>query len=374
MFSRRAFLGTSALALAAPRLAWAQADPYVLGALFSMSGPSAEFGRIYMQGTQLALEHLAADKWLKRPVVLRVEDSQGLPQAGAVGITKLINVDGTIYVLIGFTGVSKAAAPIAQRSKVILINGGAVGPDLAGLTPYFWSVIPLANIEVRSLFPWITQKKLKRVAIVYTDDSGGATAVMKELQAGLPSAGAEVVGTFSVPLQAQQFTAVAASVRQTNPDAVYVSSYGAQQGQIIKQFRDNGVSQQLLSFSAVNIEPIWKLPEAEGLVFTSQATAWDAPDEVTQRFVKDFRAKFGSDPVTYSQNYYNGVRLFGLLARGLEQAGTPVNGDTMRAELMRVRTFPLVGGKGTFDDTGTLSMPIQINQITGGKVVKVGGA
>src|SRR4051794_35828277 len=99
MFSRRAFLGTSALALAAPRFAWAQTDPYVIGALYSMSGPSAEFGRIYMQGTQLALEHLAADKWLKRPVALRVEDSQGLPQAGAVGITKLISVEGTIYVL-----------------------------------------------------------------------------------------------------------------------------------------------------------------------------------------------------------------------------------------------------------------------------------
>ena len=216
-------------------------------------------------------------------------------------------------------------------------------------------------------------EELKRVAIVYTDDSGGATAVMKELQAGLPSAGAEVVGTFSVPLQAQQFTAVAASVRQTNPDAVYISSYGAQQGQIIKQFRDNGVSQQLLSFSAVNIEPIWKLPEAEGLVFTSQATVGRTRRShaaLRQGFSREVRLR----SVTYSQNYYNGVRLFGLLARGLEQAGTPVNGDTMRAELMRVRTFPLVGGKGTFDDTGTLSMPIQINQITGGKVVKVGGA
>src|SRR4051794_40905776 len=171
MFSRRAFLGTSALVFAAPRFAWAQADQYVIGALFSMSGPSAEFGRIYMQGTQLALEHLAADKWLKRAVALRVEDSQGLPQAGAGGITKLINVENAVYVLIGFTGVSKAAAPIAARSKIVLVNGGAVGPDLAGLNPYFWSVIPLANVEVKSLYPYIREKGLKRVAIVYTDDS-----------------------------------------------------------------------------------------------------------------------------------------------------------------------------------------------------------
>ena len=372
MINRRAFLGTSALAVAAPQQAWSQSDPYVVGALYAMSGPAAEFGRIYIQGTELALEHLAADKWLKRPVVLKVEDSQGLPQAGAVGITKLINVEKADYVLTGFTGVSKAVAPIALRSKTVIINGGAVGPDLAGLTPYFWSVIPNANVEVGNLLPWIAQKKLKRIAIVYTDDAGGAEAVAKTLQANLKSVGAEVAGVFSVSLQAQQFTAIAASVRQTNPDAVFVSSYGAQQAQIIKQFRDNGVSQQLLSFSAVNIEPIWKLPEADGLVFTSQATAWDADDDVTKRFVADFRKKYNADPVTYSQNYYNGVRLFGLLVRGLEQAGTPVNGDSLRAELLRVKTFQLVGGKGTFDDKGTLSMPIQINQVKGGRVVKIG--
>ena len=112
MIDRRAFLGTSALALAAPRLAWSQNNPYVLGALYAMSGPAAEFGRIYIQGTELALEHLSADKWLKRPVVLKVEDSQGLPQAGALGITKLINVEKADYVLTGFTGVSKAVAPM----------------------------------------------------------------------------------------------------------------------------------------------------------------------------------------------------------------------------------------------------------------------
>lgn len=372
MTSRRTFLAGSALALAAPRIALAQSDSYVIGALYSMSGPAAEFGRIYMQGTQLGLDHLIADKWLKRPVVLKVEDSQGLPQPGAVGITKLINVEGAVYVLTGFTGVSKAVAPIAQRSKVVVINGGAVGPDLAGLSPYFWSVIPNANVEIRNLMPWLAKKGYKKIAIVYADDAGGAAAAAKTLQSNLASIGAEAVAMTSVPLQAQQFQAVAASVRAANADAVYISSYGAQQGQIIKQFRDNGVTQPLLSFSAVNIEPIWKLPEAEGLVFTSQATAWDAPDPVTRRFVADFRAKFGADPVTYCQNYYNGVRLFGLLARGLEQAGTPINGDTMRAELLRVRTFDLVGGQATFEDNGTATMATQINQITGGRVVKIG--
>lgn len=371
MITRRTILGASAGLVAAPFVARAQGGPYVIGTLFSMSGPNAEYGRIYMQAVQMGLEHLAADKPLSRPVSLKVEDSQGTPQGGATGINKLINVEHAIYVMIGFTGVSKAAAPIAERNKVVLVNGGGVGPDLAGLTPYFWNVIPLANLEVKGLMPWIKEKGVKRLAVVYVDDPAG-NAIVKELRSSLPGAGSELAGTFSLPLAAQQFGAVAAQVRDVKPDAIYLASYGSQQVQIIKQFRDAGLTQPFCSYSALNIEPIWKLPEAEGSVFTSQVTNWDSGDPVTKRFVTDWRAKYGTDPVTYNQNYYNAVRLFGLLAAGIEKAGKPVDGDNLRSELLKTRRFPMVGGEGVFDDKGTMSMPIQLNEIKSGRVQRLG--
>lgn len=370
MISRRTMLGVSIGAVAAPLVGRAQSEPYVLGTLFSMSGPNAEYGRIYMEAVQLGLEHLAADKMLSRPVVLKVEDSQGTPQGGATGITKLINVEKAIYVMLGFTGVSKAAAPIAERSKVVLVNGGGVGPDLAQLMPYFWNVIPLANFEVQGLLPWVKERGIKRMAVVYVDDPAG-NAIVKELRASLPSVGAELSLVSSVPLAAQQFGAVAAQVRDAKVDAIYLASYGSQQVQIIKQLRDAGLTHPFCSYSAVNIEPIWKLAEADGTVFTSQATNWDSGDPVTKRFVSDWRAKYGKEPITYNQNYYNAVRLFGLLASSLEKAGKPVNGDNMRAELLSSRRFPMVGGQGAFDDNGTMSMPIQLNELKGGRVRKL---
>ncbi|PHK95220.1 branched-chain amino acid ABC transporter substrate-binding protein [Pseudoroseomonas rhizosphaerae] len=368
--NRRGFVAAGAAALVAPRLALAQSSPYVVGTLFPMSGPNAEYGSLFTKGIELALEHIRADNMLKRPITMAVQDSLATPQGGAVGMTKLANVDKAVWVMIGFTGVSKAAAPIGTRSKVMMINGGGVGPDLAGLSPYYWNVIPLVNQEVRVLLPWLQKEKLKRIALIYVDDPLG-NSVVQELRKGLAETGGELVGAHSIPPATQQFAAIAARVRDSKPDAVYFASYGAQQSQIIKQLRDNGITQQIITYSAGTIPSVVGLPESEGLIVTSQVSDWEQGDEVTQRFVKDWRAKHNGDPTSYNQNYYNAMRLFALLAQGLEKAGTEVTGETLLAELQRVRRFPLVGGEGVLEDGGTMAMPLQIGQIRNGRLQKI---
>ncbi len=368
--ARRALMGT---ALAAPfiRPVAAQgSDPYVIGTLFPMSGPNGEYGTLFTNGAALAIEHAAQDRMLRRPMRIQAEDTQALPQQGVIGMTKLVNVDKASYVLVGFTAVSKAVAPVADRAKTVTVNGGAVGPDLAGLSPYFWNVIPLAHLETQAFLPFLIRRNLKRIALVYVDDPLG-DAILGLLRTELPKSGGELVGTFSVPRTAQQFGPVAARVRQVRADAVYVASFGAQQAQIIKGLRDNGIRQPIVGYSALSIASVTSLPEAEGVIFTSQKFDYTGGSEITRRFATDFKAKYGSEPGAYNANYYNAVRLFALLAKELEAQNTEVNGDSLRATLLRVREFDLVGGKGRFDDQGNMSAEIQVNEIRGGRVVPI---
>ncbi|HYF07759.1 MAG TPA: ABC transporter substrate-binding protein [Acetobacteraceae bacterium] len=369
-FSRRALLG-SALAAPAVRLAQAQGEPYVMGTLFPMSGPNAEYGEAFTRGAQLALSHIAADSMLRRPVRLQAEDSQALPQPSVVGMNKLINVDRAVWVLVSWTATSKAVAPIGDRARVIMVNGGAVGPDLSGLSPYFWNVIALAHLEVPVMARYLTsQRNVRRVALIYVDDPLGE-AILAQLRTELPRVNAELVGSFSIPRAAQQFGPVAARVRQTRPDAVYIASFGAQQSQIIKGLRDNGVTQIICSYSAFSIDSVRTLPEAEGVLYTTQKLDFESGDPVTRRFASDFRTRHNMAPLGYHANYYNAAYLFGLLARQVEQAGGQVNGDTLREAMLATRTFDLVGGRSTFDEQGNLMTQQQVNEIRGQRVVVV---
>ena len=314
-----------AIALGAPGLA--QAADVNIGGLFPMSGSNAEYGQIFSSGADLAVEHVNASHMLKSTLHMVYEDSQALPMQGVIGMNKLVNVSRSPYVLTGFTGVSKAVAPVATRTKTVVVNGGGVGPDLAQLGDYFWNTIPLANYEVKAMVPYLVkQKQLKKVALVYVDDPLGQ-AVLGELKQGLAAAGGELVGSFSVPATAQQFSGIAAKIRDTKPDAVYIASYGSQQGQIIKQLRDNGVPQQLASYSAFAIPSTLSLPEAAGALYTSQKVDWSKKDDITQKMLADYKKKYSKEPSMYALNYYNAVRTFAVLAAQLEKEGKAITGE-----------------------------------------------
>jgi branched-chain amino acid transport system substrate-binding protein len=350
----------------------AQAEDVTIGALFPMSGPNGTYGDIFSSGANLAVEHINADKMLgNRKLTIQYEDSQALPQHGVIGMNKLVNVEKVPYVLSAFTGVSKAIAPIADRTKTVAVNGGGVGPDLAELSPYFWNTIPLANFEVKALIPYLVKERnLKRFVLVYIDDPLGQ-AILKEMKSTLTAEGGQLVETLSVPATSQQFSGIAARVRAANPDLVYVASYGSQQSQIVKQLRDNGVKTQFASYTAFSIPEINALPEAAGSLYTSQHIDWESSDPVTKRFVDDYKARHNKTPTAYIANYYNAVRIFGLLAQDLIKAGKPITGENLLAQRKQVKTFDLVGGKVTFSDNGTVVSPMQVNEIDGkgGKVV-----
>jgi ABC-type branched-subunit amino acid transport system substrate-binding protein len=348
-------------------------DVIKIGADLPMSGPNAEYGELFGAAANLAVEHANADKMLSKKLVIQFEDSQATPQQGVVAMNKLVNVEKVPFVLSAFTGVSKAIAPIGDRAKVVSVNGGGIGPDLAELGDYFWNVIPLVNLEIRVIAPYVVQERnLKKVALIYVDDPAGE-AVNKELAENIPKAGGQMVAQLQIPRAAQQFTSIAAKIRESSPDIVFVASFGAQQVQIIKQLRDNGVSQQLASYSAFSSPSVAELPEARGALFPTQSVNGSSPG-MSERVAKDWKAKTGKDPNAYVANYYNAVMVFVKLAQQLEKSNQPITGENLLKLRKANGTFDLVGGKMEFLPNGSVSMPIQINEVDGGagKMVKAG--
>lgn len=354
-------------ALATPAIA----KDYSIGAAFPLSGANAEYGQVFSSGVDLAIEHINADKKLSGKLSAVYEDSQALPAQGVIAANKLINVNKVPFVLSAFTGVSKAMAPIGVRTKTVMVNGGGVGPDLAMLGEYFWNTIPLANFEVTAMAPYLFKEKgYKRIALVYVDDPLGQ-AILSELTKEVKALGGEIVGSFSIPVAAQQFSGIAARVRDTKPDAVYIATYGNQQVQLVKQLRDNGVSQPLASYSAMAFPSLLKLPEAKGLIFTSQEVSLNKDDPLTKRVQEDYKKKYGKEPNTYVLNYYNAVLTFANLAAALEKAGKPVTGENLLAQRKATKDFQFVGATVSFAEDGTVKSPIQINEVNGDGTTKL---
>jgi ABC-type branched-subunit amino acid transport system substrate-binding protein len=207
--------------------------------------------------------------------------------------------------------------------------------------------------------------------LIFVDDPLGES-VQKVLRAEVPKAGGTLAGELQIPRAAQQFASVAANVRQLKPDAIYVASFGTQVNQIVKQLRDNGVTQQIVSYSAMSTPSIAQLPEAKGAWYTTQSADFTA-SALGQRVAKEYKELSGKDANAYVANYYNAVMVFGILAQALEKAGKPITGPNLLEQRRAAGTFELVGGKMTFQPNGTVAMPVQIQEIDGtgaGKRIK----
>ena len=349
----------------------AQAQDIRIGAVFALTGTQSAYGDLMTAGASLAVEHVNADRMLSGKLSIAFEDGQAMPQRSVIAMSKLVNVDKVPYVVTGFSGVSKAIAPISQRTKTVTVNTGGTSSDLAELGPYFWNVIPLVNLELKAIVPYLVKERgLKRVTLVYLDDLMGQS-IRKELEATLPGAGAQLVAALSVPVASQQFSGIAALVRESKPDVVYIASYGAQQVSLIKQLRDNGVTQQLASYGAFSSPETLALPEAKGALYATQNIDWNSMDPITKRFVDDYKAKAGKLPSIFIATSYNAVWLFAQLAANLQKKGKPITGENLLAERLAIKTYDFVGGKVAFEANGTVVAPMQVNEIDANGVVKV---
>ena len=349
----------------------AAAQDIKFGANLPMSGPNAEYGELFSSAAAIAVEHANADKMLSKKLVMVIEDSQATPQQGVVAMNKLVSVEKVPYVLSAFTGVSKAIAPVGDKARVVSVNGGGIGPDLAELGEYFWNVIPLVNLEVQAIAPYLVKERnFKKVALLYVDDPAGE-AIKKELDIHVPKNGGSMVSSQQVPRASQQFAGLAAKVREAQPDVVFIASFGTQQAQIVKQLRDNGVKQQLVGYSAFSSPTVTQLPEARGALFPTQEVNWEG-DAISRRLARDWKAKKNKEPNAYVANYYNAVMVFVKLAQALEKSGQPITGENLLKQRKAMGSFDMVGGKMQFLPNGTVSMPLGIFEIDGGpgKLVK----
>ncbi len=171
----------------------------------------------------------------------------------------------------------------------------------------------------------------------------------------------ELVEALSIPASLQQFSGIAAKVREAKPDAIYIASWGAQQVQIVKQLRDNGVTAQIASFSSFVLPELESLPESKGALYTTQYVNWESQDPITKRFVESFKAKYpGKQPTIYAANFYNAVRLFALLSVELQKKGKPLTGENLLAQRLETKAFDMVGGRIVFLDNGTVAAPMQV--------------
>jgi branched-chain amino acid transport system substrate-binding protein len=340
-----------------------------IGCDIPLSGPNAQYGEDYREMIEQAVAAVNDAHLIRGRLATAYADSQALPGPAVTSARKLIEVDSAIALLNGFSSPTKAVAPIANRNQVVEINGGASGPDLAGLGPYVFNDIPLADDQAALITPYLVHTlNLRRWAVLYSSETLGES-LLAALRRTVPEQGGEIVLAVQVEATTTTFQSQIAQLNAAHPDVIYVANTsGGAMPALVNELRASGSRTQVASYAGADIPQVVSDPNAEGVLFTAQRLNLAAPNRWTAQFVRDFRRNHpNTGPSSLQINYYNAVLVIAEAIANLQRTGTEVTSQNVARRIARDE-FDVVGDTMKFTSRGTLEHPsIEIRRLTNGR-------
>lgn len=343
-----------------------------IGAVLPLTGDSAAWGEQGKYGIQMALEEINSGGGVNgRKLNVIFEDSKADPKTAVSAIQKLISLDKVNAIIGDITsGATLAMAPIAERSKVVLIAPTASAPAISKAGDFIFRVWPSDNLEGSAIAEYASKSGCKRVAILHIQTDYG-TGLRDVFASAFKSKGGEVVFAQGYNKDETDFKPVLLKVSTVRPDAVYVVGYYKDTALILKQARDIGLKVQFFGATAVESPDLVKIAgkAVEGLIYpTINDFDPDHPTPQVKDFIDTFTKKFGKEPDWASSHTHDALV---VIADAIKTGGE--SGPGIKKAIATTRRFEGVTGKIVFDDNGdVIDKPVVIKIVRNGqfKVMK----
>ena len=342
-----------------------------IGAVTCLTGELSTFGVSSKQGADLAVGEInSAGGVLGQPIDLIVEDNGSKAGETATIFRKFVSQDKVAAILGDLTSsATMEGAPIAQDAKIPLLTPSATNVAITKVGNYIFRSCFVDPFTGRIMAKFaLDQLKAKR-AIVITD-------VKQDYSVGLTEAirqyfvanGARILTELSYSSGDTNFRTQLTEVRMAHPDVIFLPGYYTEAALILRQAKQLGIDCPFVGGegwdSPVLIQIAGK--SADGNYYTDHFSAND-PSPRVQKFVQEYRAKYGSIPDALAALWYDGAR---LMAQALQRAGS-TDPEKIRDALAGTRDFEGVTGRISIDENRNAAKPGVILKIENGALKMV---
>jgi branched-chain amino acid transport system substrate-binding protein len=339
-----------------------------VGAVLNLTGPTAAQGAEFRRGLELA-----AKQWNDKggiggsKIEWIFEDHGAQPAKAVTGAQKLIQVDGVKVLANVYSSPVLAVVPIAERAQVLQISAGATSPRLVNVSKYFMTSVANASLEAEVILAFAKKKLgLSKISILYGNDDFGTgmrDSVVKLWGAG----GGTVIASEGVDPAKPEMVAVSAKLAAGKPDAVYMALAGSNIGAAVKQLREAGLTQTILSHQGYEAPELFAVAGAASAnSYWTSATVAAAKDK-EDAFVAAFKATFNSEPTVFARTHFDlGMSFFEAAAK-VRAEGKEWTAENFRAGLLGLGQTVGVLGAFSYRDDGTALRALDIKTIADGK-------
>jgi len=352
------------------------ADTLKIGIISPMSGPNARYGAFANKGAALAAKEInAAGGVLGKKIELVSGDSQCVPAEGVAATQRMISLEKT-PIIIGdvCSSVTLAMQPMAEESRVLLVNAASSNPDItykAGVGGFKWTFRNYPTDEVRAatvLEYSVKTKGFKKFAVLSVDSDYGRGAI-KFTKRYLPKyQGAEILSEDYYKDSETDFRAVLSKIRRSGAQAIVLYGQADTTPIIARQMLELGLAGKVALVGNGEFNTKTTIAAAPKVMNGAvEAAAWlpevQAPRSL--KFVEDYKKAYsGEVPNVHAYTHYD--TLF-LLAKVITDVKS-VRGEDIRNGLAKVK-YDSPMGVVSFDDHNQAVLPMVLLEVADEKPV-----
>lgn len=326
-----------------------ETGPIVVGYYGDLTGRTSNFGQSTKNGVEMAADEINKAGGINgRRIQILSEDDEGRPEKAATVVTKLIDQD-RVVALLGevASGNTLAAAPKAQAAKVPMISPSSTNPAVTQVGDYIFRVcfIDPFQGDVMAKFAANTLKA-KKAAIMLDFNSPYSRGLTEFFEASFTRSGGQIVNKQSYTQGDRDYKGQLTAIRSVNPDVIYVPGYYGEVGVIAKQAKQLDIKVPLLGGDGWDSTQLWDLGgDALNGDFISNHYSVDDPSPAIQKFVADYKGRYGNIPDALAALGYDAMK---VLADSITRAGT-TSEPQLRDAIAATKSFTGVTGNITID-------------------------
>lgn len=326
-------------------------DTIKIGFLGGKTGGHAHYGIETLKGMQMAVEDINKAGGINGKKLEIIEGDHGSNSSEAASVTqKLITQKVSAIVGDPTTGITKAAAAIAQPAKVVLMSAGAVGTGVVEIGDYIYRDTLLDAVAAPAVTKYLAEDlKWKKVALVTTTGLAYSESLTAIFKPALAQYGIEIVAEQSIMEKDTNFSAQVTNLSKKQFDGLIFTGYYTEGALFMKEMRKQGLTQVMVGGDGLLGKELYELGEkaVEGsMVYTGFAVDLKNATGKTKEFIEKYQAKNNNNlPDMFAAQGYDAV----MLVADAMKAANSSDPSVYKEKLAQTKDWQGVTGTITLD-------------------------
>lgn len=343
-------------------------EKILIGEFGSLTGSEATFGQSTHQGIQLALEEFNKAGGLNgKQVELKTYDDQGKTQEAGTAVTRLVTDDKVVAVLGEVaSGLSMAGGAVAQQYGVPMISPSSTNAQVTQIGDMIFRVCFVDSFQGYVAAKFAKENlEVSSVAILFDQGSPYSAGLKDDFSREFTALGGSIAGAPQAYTGGDQdFSAQLTSIREANPEAVFIPGYYTDVANIALQARKLGLNVPLLGGDGWDSSQLAAIAgEAiEGAYYSNHYSHEEQRPEV-QAFVQRYQARYNQVPDGLAALGYDAAH---ILFEAMKRAPS-LSGKDLAAAIAQTKDYHGVTGVITIDSERNARKPAVMVQMKGGK-------